>query len=297
MINKARIDQQITIYSSEQSHVNAIVIETEKHLVCIDTLHRPADSKELASQILSHDKPLKYLINTHGHSDHCLGNRFLKQQETFILAHEKFARTALAESAFLKNTSKRLSIDRILQPDICFKSDIQLPDSNIEVHHAPGHSPDSIIVHLPNKKIIVAGDTVLNGEIGKITVPYIYWGDLEQMQSTLQKIVDLQPEIIIPGHGLPCDMEKIQTDITYLKNLKEKLDELLELYQGEQVDKLKEMAYTSIGIEECLPDNKLKDFWVPKMHQLNIERYIEWKIQGISVDTLDFSNHNDIKNI
>jgi hypothetical protein len=68
------------------------------------------------------------------------------------------------------------------------------------------------------------------------------------------------------------------------------MDDFLEKNDYLTVSQMIELAYIQIGAEDCLPGTQKEDFWVPKMHNLNLERYIEWKVEGKSVMTLDFPN-------
>jgi hydroxyacylglutathione hydrolase len=231
---------------------------------------------------------LQYLINTHGHSDHIFGNRYLRQPGTYIIAHEKYALTNWAEGAFLKNVPTRINSTKVLPPDITFSDKFNIPACDLEIIHTPGHTPDASVIYLPKKKMLITGDTILNSDSDQIAVPYFYWGDLDDMLSSLLKLADMQIDLILPGHGVPCHGSKIKRDIQYLQNFKLLMDDFLKQNEYLTVDQLKEFAYTQIGAEDCLPGTRKEDFWVPKMHNLNLERYIEWKIEDKSVYSLTF---------
>jgi hydroxyacylglutathione hydrolase len=293
MLKQTKIDNEIIFFTAEHSNVNAVLIENVDFLICIDSLQIPSDSKALSSYINSLAKPLKYLINTHGHSDHISGNRFLKQPSTYIISQERYALTNWSEKAFLKNVSPRINPNRLLQPDIVFSQNLNIPECNLQIIHTPGHTPDASVVYLPDKKILITGDTILNSDSNQIAVPFFYYGDLDIMISSLKRLLILNIDTILPGHGIPCPANKIGKDILYLENFKRLMDDFLEKNSYLTVIQLKEMAFIQIGAEDCIPGTNKKDFWVPKMHQLNIERYIEWKMDGSSVYTLNFPKANN----
>ncbi len=288
-MKQTKIDNEITLFSAKDSFVNAVLIEYDTFQVCIDTLHLPTDSKELSSFILSKNKPLKYLINTHGHSDHCFGNRTLYQPGTYLISHEKYLLTNLAERAFLKNVPTRISSSKIMQPDITFSEKLNIPECDMQIIHTPGHSPDASVIYLAEKKLLITGDTVLNSDSELIAIPYFYWDDLDLMLSSLEKLSEMDIGKILTGHGNPCQYNKIEKDILYLKNFKRLMDEFMDMNALMTIDQMKEMTFMQISAEDCLPGTNKKDFWVLKMHQLNQERYIEWKINGKSVESLAFS--------
>jgi len=121
---------------------------------------------------------LKYIINTHGHSDHTAGNEELKSAfHSKIVAHK------------LSHVSQDISVvdgDRI-----------RLGTVTIEIIHTPGHTPDSICLLTEGK--LLTGDTLFVGECGRTDLP---GGNVKDMYvSLLQRIAKLDDSIeVYPGH-------------------------------------------------------------------------------------------------
>ena len=106
MLTINKISDNITLFSGT-SFVNSVLIEFEKFLIVIDTMLLPKDSKELSLLIKKKNKPIKYILNTHWHSDHCYGNRFIKDENTLIIAHKRFLETITAEKNTLYPNHKK----------------------------------------------------------------------------------------------------------------------------------------------------------------------------------------------
>ena len=121
---------------------------------------------------------LKYLINTHNHSDHTAGNEELR---SYFGA---------------KTVSHRLSR---IKPDLEVDDGdtILLGNIVIKVIHTPGHTPDSICL-LVEKKVLT-GDTLFVRECGRTDLP---GGDSTSLyQSLFNRLLKLDNDIqVFPGH-------------------------------------------------------------------------------------------------
>jgi cyclase len=74
--------------------------------------------------------------------------------------------------------------------------DIDLGNREVQVKHlGRGNTPGDAIVYLPREKILVAGDLLVH------PIPYTYDGYPAEWIQTLQKMAQLDAEIIVPGHG------------------------------------------------------------------------------------------------
>src|SRR5205814_488971 len=69
----------------------------------------------------------------------------------------------------------------------------------LEVIHTPGHSPGHVMFHLASEKILVGGDLIIGGSIGRTDLPESNHAALEE---SVRKIMKLPPETrLLPGHG------------------------------------------------------------------------------------------------
>ena len=122
---------------------------------------------------------LKYVINTHDHSDHTAGNEeLLSMFSAKTVAHK------------LSRINADVAVD---DGDI-----IRLGNVPIKVIYTPGHTPDSICLLVDNKKLLT-GDTLFVGECGRTDLP---GGNPESMYDSLfHKLMKLDDDVeVYPGH-------------------------------------------------------------------------------------------------
>ncbi len=276
MLREIRINDIVTVYQAKRAMLNATVIDCGDSVVVVDTLHLPEDSRELKEKLGG--KPVRYLINTHWHSDHCYGNRFLRDETTTIIAHGDYMETITSErNVIAPNARSILDRKNLVFPDICYFASIQIERPiSISILHTPGHTMDSSVVYLPEGKILIAGDTILTGPGDKVAVPYFYWGDSDIYQLSLEKLGWLDIDTIVPGHGEAVEASYVQNHTSYLRSLKKQFKEYIANEKPINVDpdELSQKIIRAIPQESCVPGTVSEDFWVPVMHELNIRKLV-----------------------
>ena len=206
----------VTVFQGSHGTVNSTMLEFENHLILIDTMYARPNLKELKQYIKEKNKPLKYIINTHYHFDHFWGNKFILGKDTIVIAHKNYLKTTLSRVRSQQEGEKLLKRNKY--PDITFDQKLILEDE-IELIYAPGHSTDGICVYLKNKKILITGDTILGMENGKKVLPYFWDGTPKDMLNTMEQLMQLQFDTVIPGHYEIIGKDDINYDINYLKML------------------------------------------------------------------------------
>jgi glyoxylase-like metal-dependent hydrolase (beta-lactamase superfamily II) len=147
---------------------------------------------------------------SHSHMDHQGGLRWLRES----IGPEVFAHT-LAESKVKNTTLKLLESGSTLEAD----------GVSLEVHHIPGHSPDSVGYYNRESGILFTGDTIL----GKGTTSV---HDLGPYMASLERLQALTPKTILPGHG-PVVSDAEQTVASYIRHRRMREEQVLtELQRG-----------------------------------------------------------------
>lgn len=145
-------------------------------------------------------KPIK-IINTHAHIDHILGVDAVKGKYNIPFALHKSEELVLesgplSASAYGLNFKISPIIDEFMEEGEI----INFGDSEIHCLFTPGHSPGSISFYLPKEGILVAGDTLFNGSIGRTDLP---GGDHDTLLNKIRTELYTLPEntVVYPGHG------------------------------------------------------------------------------------------------
>lgn len=259
MLKKIILSRNITLFQAKRALLNATVIENDDSLLVIDTFLFPEDTKELLTFCQEKNKPVKYIINTHWHSDHCYGNRFFDEFNPLIIAQEHYAETIASEKNIL-NPNRESIVDKkqLRVPNITFSDKLFIPEFDLELIHVGGHTKDSIIIYNNHEKIAWAGDNVLNSNDNSIALPYFYWGRPYEMMHALSDLAKMCPRLIITGHGNPCQSMKLFDDIKYIDCL---------------------MRNNAMGkdtsINACYPNSSDRKVWIPEVHEKNIEKLHE----------------------
>jgi hydroxyacylglutathione hydrolase len=165
--------KQIQRHSDNFTYI--IADEETKEAAVIDSSY---NADEIIKTIKTQKFQLKYIINTHGHSDHTAGN--IELQSIFgakIIAYKH------------SKMHPDLPVD---ENDI-----INVGKSSVKIIYTPGHTADSICLLVKNQKLIT-GDTLFVGECGRTDFP---GGNTKSMYESLNRLQELDENIeVYPGH-------------------------------------------------------------------------------------------------
>jgi hydroxyacylglutathione hydrolase len=157
------------------------------------------DTSRLLAEAKSHGlNKIKYIINTHSHVDHIMGNaEMAKKTGAKIIIHEEDA-TALVRipssllEMFGATTSPPADIV-VREGDV-----IQVGRVGLKVIHTPGHSAGGMSLYLDGR--VFTGDTLFVGSVGRTDFPGSSWDVLEA--SIRKKLYVLPGEtVVFPGHN------------------------------------------------------------------------------------------------
>ena len=71
---------------------------------------------------------------------------------------------------------------------------------SLEVIETPGHTPGGVCYYFPKDKLLLSGDTLFAGSVGRTDLP---GGDMATLMDSLQKLTALPDDtLVIPGHGM-----------------------------------------------------------------------------------------------
>ncbi len=153
-----------------------------------------------------HGRPLKRLINTHLHSDHCGGNAALQarwQPHTSIPAAEAVAVSAWDVDALTYQATGQ-QCDRFTFEALLHDGDtLCLGGIDWQVVAAPGHDPHAVMLYAPQPRILIAGDALWENGFGVIFPELEGESGFVEQAAVLARIAELDARVVIPGHGRP----------------------------------------------------------------------------------------------
>jgi len=205
---------------------NVSCINTSEGVVLVDTPMMPSQIDDCSAFVQRlNPKGVKYIINTHIHFDHIIGNNRLGGA---LIMHEQMRERLHDEDSTLRESfvpnspgRTREEIDFILNEPL-LKSEItvitdlalHLGDTTIKAFHMGGHTPDSMVVYVEESKVLITGDNVTSG-----THPYKGDACFSDWIKVFQRLKTLDIDIVIPGHGTICGPETIDTQADYFQRM------------------------------------------------------------------------------
>jgi glyoxylase-like metal-dependent hydrolase (beta-lactamase superfamily II) len=198
---RERVAEDVYVFTSDlYAQVNAGAVIGPEWSILIDTLAYPEESLEIRDFLENKlGSPVRYLINTHYHSDHTLGNCWFPN--ALILSHSRCrqlldtrGRQSLED---VKRQNRELKDLHLVLPEITFDEGgigIRVGRRTLRLIHLPGHSPDGIGVLIVEDRVLFSGDIMM-------PLPYLVDGNYEVMVESLKRIPRMKLENLVQGHG------------------------------------------------------------------------------------------------
>ena len=177
--------------------------ETSHDAVVVDPGMMRDDEREMVTKFIEeHNLNVKHVLLTHLHVDHVTSARWLADETgADVCGSNLDAQLGLElpnQIAYfhLNVKCEELTVDRDLQDG----DTIILGEETIQVLHVPGHSPGGLAFYLPQSGLLISGDTIFNGSVGRTD---LMGGDMAQLINSIrEKILPLPDETVIAsGHG------------------------------------------------------------------------------------------------
>jgi uncharacterized sulfatase len=215
---------------------NCSFIITKNSVILIDTGSSQQYGEQVKKEIAKiTDKPIKYIINTHHHPDHFLGNSAFMGSDIFS---DKYTKDEIEKNGDLYITNlvnlvqEGMKGTKIKVPNQVLSSQtLDLDGYKLKVLYFYGHTKSDIAIYDENRKILYASDLVFNKRTP--TTPH---ANIEDWIKALEELEKIPYSILISGHGLASSSkEPIKETISYLNyvdaTLRQSAKEGLDIYE------------------------------------------------------------------
>ena len=176
--------------------------ETRSCLIFDPGCSTDAEKASIDTFIRQHDLIPVRLINTHCHIDHILGNRFIAERFDLPLEIHQGEEAMLARGPQVAAMYGVAYQDPSPAPGryIADLEWIEFGNTRMQALLTPGHSPASLCFYAPDDKVLIAGDVLFQGSIGRTDLP---GGDYDTLlQSIHDRLLVLDDDVrVFPGHG------------------------------------------------------------------------------------------------
>lgn len=198
---------KVVVFHFRMFGINTYLVydpESKEAAVVDPGMSSPEEEKAIVKFIEENHLTLKYIINTHLHIDHAIGNRFLVEKfQTPVLADEE--EEVLGKSMQMQAASfgligkyEPVEVTQKIKPgDV-----IKLGDEELKVIDVSGHSPGGIALYCEKDNFVIVGDALFKRSIGRTD---LYGADHESLLKNIRKNLFTLPgdTLVLPGHGDP----------------------------------------------------------------------------------------------
>jgi cyclase len=218
------------IYMFKGSGGNIVVSVGQDSVILVDDQVAPLTEqiKEAISKIT--DEPVKFVINTHWHSDHVGGNENLGETGATIISHDNVRKRLITEQFidFLNKTVSPLP-DKGL-PIVTFSDNMTLFQNGDEIkiiHVDNGHTDGDSIIYFTKNNVIHVGD-----DFNDKSYPFIdisSGGSIDGLISSLETVSSIinDETKVVSGHSEISNKAKVNDFMHMLKDVREKVNQMI----------------------------------------------------------------------
>ena len=224
---------------------NAGFFVTDDGVVVVDALGSPALAQELLREIHRvTPQALRYVVVTHYHADHIYGLQTLAQAGAKVIGHASAREYLNSDTAQRRLEASRIDLapwidanTRLVPADQWLATQetrFRLGSMDFVVDHVgPAHTPEDVVVFVPQLGVLFAGDLFFQGRI-----PFVGQADSRLWIQALNRLMKYQPKIVIPGHGPASTNPMVDMTMTrdYLLYLRKTMGEAAKNMEPFEID-------------------------------------------------------------
>jgi len=262
-----KVKEGVYVYVGKNFNSNCGIVLTQEGVVLIDSGHNPTDSRAIlvaVKQLTS--LPVRFLLDTEPHPDHTTGH-FVFSPPAIVVAHEGATESMKNREREDPERIKKLAAVspemqaalagyRFITPHIEYrqKMTLNLGERTFELMYLKGvHSEADTAVWLPKERVLFSASGIVVNQFN-ILRPFVTIPDILAAAKMLK---GLNPEFVIPGHGIPGTVKIFEDTEQYYALLLDRVGKMAR--EGKSLDQIKKELkmpeYDSWASKERIPSN------------------------------------------
>jgi glyoxylase-like metal-dependent hydrolase (beta-lactamase superfamily II) len=189
------------VFNPFQENTYVISDDTRECVIIDPGCYEEHEKKTLTDYVTANNLTVRMLLNTHCHIDHVLGNSFIQETyKTKLYIHPTEEYVLQAQKIFAPNYGfhryHEARPDAYLTPG----ETITFGEQEFSILFVPGHAPGHVAFYNKKEKIVIGGDVLFEGSIGRTDLP---GGDFKTLIASIhQQLFTLPDDVVVyPGHG------------------------------------------------------------------------------------------------
>jgi cyclase len=233
-LQKIKNDLYVIALSKGVGGGNIAVYLTDDGVILVDDMFDRDYSAVMEKVRSLTDKPVKYVLNSHQHDDHAGGN----------------AKMLLANAEVIAQKNVRSNMVRLSQPGlprVTFSDEIDVNLGGKEViarHYGRGHTGGDAVILFPAQRVIHTGDLFLTNPPQPF-IDYANGGSALEWTSTLDKVLQLDFDTVIPGHGPVSDRAGLMKFRMNFESMRSRISGMVR--GGQSKDEVSKTLVTEFG--------------------------------------------------
>ncbi|WP_417566637.1 MBL fold metallo-hydrolase [Marinobacter sp.] len=203
---------------------NAGFVITGEGVVVFDALGTPSLGAAMVDKIRElTELPITHVVISHYHADHVYGlQAFRELTKAKVIAQEKSTLYINSPDAGQRLEQRKQALSpwvddntTVIPPDVTFEDEMALDSGNYRfriVHAGPAHSPDDSLMMVEPAGVLFSGDIIQNERVPFLASAEV---DTENWMRAIGKVRELNPRILIPGHGKASENAMAALTFTY----------------------------------------------------------------------------------